>query len=188
MATMYKGNTPLLGGGYGHVSQADNATNSNTAANSLKLNNIAYKDILERQSTFVSSRLSDNSWYQVAGTTGTNNAIGKGGLLILERSYGYNYSESYIFAINCGFDSVDITQLSGIHRSDGHKLTKVRVRYKANTFCYVDVYIPDCYYDNISVTTIGGLDTLSFTKVTDTTGWNIKEFATVLGFKASNSN
>lgn len=192
---IYLGKKKHLGGGQGNVShalKADNATNSvtansaSTATNATKLNNVAYSDILERNYTY--SKAVNQGWFRIAQGVGTASTLGKGGIIILERSFTYNYSEVYIFAITKAYGgSYSITQLAG-NWSDidaiSHIITKIRVGYNDGSGAfYVDMYNSIAGGRQFSVTCIGGLDAVNFEAVT-TAPSTVFEFATAKGFKS----
>lgn len=192
MATIYKGNKPLLGGGVGEVNKANSATNANTASNSLALGGILPNRILEKWETAYTV-LKAPGWYRIGRTKGKNLSSAKGGILILERQYNYQYSEIYIFAISVAYDgNYDITQLSGCRHANvlSQRLKKIRILWKNDDYAYIDVYY-DTYDDNtVYVTGIGGLvisDKFIASEIPS--GYkSTAEFETAVGFKALRTN
>lgn len=162
MTTIYKGDTPILGGGYGTVNKANSATTAATASNAQLLNGVSQKRILEKWGT-VETSLGSTGWYRIGRTLGKNNGTAKGGILILERGYGYGYSEMYVLSISIGYNQhYSVTQLSGIRNvattdSPDTKLIKLRLLMANDNYWYVDVYYNSGNANNVIATGIGGL-------------------------------
>lgn len=184
MATIYKGETPILGGGYGTVNKANSAT---TANNANMLSSHPYSSILSRQSTY-SAHLNASGWYRAAATTGPTNSYGRTGFLILEQDYTHSYPESYVFAITASYaGNYDITQLVGTR--SGGEFTKIRLLLKNNNIAYVDFWYSVSRPCIANVITLGALAAQPIALVNEIpAGYTAYEFATVVGFKALHPN
>lgn len=184
MATIYKGDTPILGGGYGTVNKANSAT---TANNANLLSSNPYNTILSRRSTY-NKVLEKAGWYRIAVTSSLNMSYGRTGFLILEQDYTHSHPESYVFVITASYaNRYDITQLAGVR--NGNEFTKIRLLLKDDNVAFVDFYYTANRQCIANVITFGALVAQPFTLVNEIpTGYTAKEFDTVIGFKALHPN
>ena len=184
MATIYKGDTPILGGGYGTVNKANSAV---TANNANMLESHSYLSILSRQSTY-NAAISSSGWYRIAATIGRNQTYGRTGFLILEQDYTHSHPESYVFAITASYERrYDITQLAGIR--NGAEFSKIRLLIKNDEIAYVDFYYTKDRECQTGVIAFGGLMAQPIKKVAEIpAGYTAYEFETAIGFKALNQN
>lgn len=125
--------------------------------------------------------LSEQGWYRFAQKT-----LGyTGALIYISHSYGTAKPEEYLIVVEVGYAKATITQLSACVEPEQKSIPKIRVAYKANGICYIDLYYDSSTANTVYVDIIpfvemaagspNAFSAVDFTKNPDTTDYKITE-------------
>lgn len=153
----------------------------------MDLSGAVYQNILERAYSGL-YRIESTKWIRIAETNNVSGVIkgptlGVSGLLFLNRGYGNNDNESYVFSINVVYGGkVSIVQLSGL--ANTRLITKIRVT-GTNDVAYIDVYYQSTLINTLTWTTVGNWKSLTAATEDPAESTYTTEFNTGTGFKST---